>query len=908
MKRQFKYLLFLLVLVVVTPIAKVKADTYKDQFNEVYMWIPNTYLAKEKPGTEPDYFQLSMITRKSNNQFVYCIEIQADLSPVNTYTGYDYNQFNYANLTAEQWQRIQLLAYYGYGYKDDTIDHSDLKWYSVTQYMIWQTVPHGYDIYFTDTLVGTRITRFEDEMKEMESLIASHYIIPDFGSDNFEMAVGGSLHLTDKNGVLTKYNVVNSEGIVVNKNSNELTINASSIGNDTITLTKKDTRFSLPSIIYVDVDSQKVIEVGSYDPVSTQINIRTNGGKVSIHKQDYDTGLSKPQGQASLKGAVYGIYKEDGSYVSQIITDENGYTISDYLPGLGRYYLQEITPSKGYELDTQKYYFDMQTNNLSVDIKVKEKVIEREYTITKVKASGKTEILTPEANVQFGIYDMNDNLIKALTTDKDGKITFKLPYGKYILRQLSKPVGFEKMKDYEFEITESGPMVNKVFSNAEITARVKVIKVDQDGNKIFKAGIKFKIKDLASNEYVCQTVAYPSNKTYCEFATDENGVLITPYPLSSGNYQLEEVDELIDGYLWNPNPIKFSINENADIKSSDGFDAIIELKFPNTEVKGQIQINKIGEKVVIKDGIFIYQEIPLPNIIFGLYDENGSLIKKYTTDTDGHINIDNLKLGKYFLKELETKVGYVLDGKLYEIHLKYKDQYTPIVSETFTLKNYLEKGHLLFTKKDISTGKEMPGVKIEIYTDNNELIYSGITDANGQINVDNLFVGKFYIIETETITGYKLTKEKLYFEIKENDEIVKAEMTNDKIKGDLEFNKEDLSTSKPLPNALIEIYKVENDELIFSGKTDNKGKIIIKNLEYGKYYILEKEAPEGYILNDEKMFFEIKEDGQVVKATMKDEKEEMPNTFNTDFPKMLIICGNALTGIILLIYGKKKNY
>ena len=65
-------------------------------------------------------------------------------------------------------------------------------------------------------------------------------------------------------------------------------------------------------------------------------------------------------------------------------------------------------------------------------------------------------------------------------------------------------------------------------------------------------------------------------------------------------------------------------------------------------------------------------------------------------------------------------------------------------------------------------------------------------------------------------------------------------------KGILEFTKVDLSTGEPLPNTLIEIY-TENDELIFSGRTNENGKIIIKNLKYGKYYIIEKDAPEGYI-------------------------------------------------------------
>ena len=132
-------------------------------------------------------------------------------------------------------------------------------------------------------------------------------------------------------------------------------------------------------------------------------------------------------------------------------------------------------------------------------------------------------------------------------------------------------------------------------------------------------------------------------------------------------------------------------------------------------------------------------------------------------------------------------------------------------------------------------------------------------------------------------------------------------MTNEKFKGDLEFTKVDLSTGDPLPNTLIEVYNAETEELIFSGRTDENGKIIIKDLEYGKYYILEKEAPENYILNEEKMYFEILENGEVVKATMTNEKVEMPKTFNTDITSVITIMGTALVGLGLLLYAKKKN-
>ena len=148
------------------------------------------------------------------------------------------------------------------------------------------------------------------------------------------------------------------------------------------------------------------------------------------------------------------------------------------------------------------------------------------------------------------------------------------------------------------------------------------------------------------------------------------------------------------------------------------------------------------------------------------------------------------------------------------------------------------------------------------------------------------------------------------FEIKENGEIVKSTMKDEDITGTLEFTKLDFSNDNPLPNTLIEIYNADTDELVFSGRTDDNGTITIEKLKYGNYYILEKEAPEGYELNPERMYFEIREDGEVVKSIMKDKQiVKVPNTEAEDYKDLLfsgitlLVCG---AGVI--IYGiKKKN-
>ena len=183
----------------------------------------------------------------------------------------------------------------------------------------------------------------------------------------------------------------------------------------------------------------------------------------------------------------------------------------------------------------------------------------------------------------------------------------------------------------------------------------------------------------------------------------------------------------------------------------------------------------------------------------------------------------------------------------------------------------------------------------------------GVTNEEGNIIIDDLKVGKYYILEKEASTGYVITTEKVYFEVKDNGEIVKAEMQNKPIMGRVEITKVDISTGEVLPNTLIEVYN-ENDELMFSGRTNEEGKILIENLKYGKYYFIEKEAPEGYQINNEKMWFEILEDGKIVKSELSDEKiiVEVPNTLKNDYMPFIML-GILALGIGVITYGIIKK-
>lgn len=841
-----------------------------------------------------------------DGKVAYCIEPGVNIT-IHDYDG----AIGYINspYSDEINQKIGLIGYYGYNYPG----HQTLRYRAAAQSLIWETTGGQIVEFWTEKYGNGSFINLNKERNDIMSLVNSHYTMPSFNNETKDAIIGQTVSFTDNTGVLSGYEIYRSDNATSSINGNTLNITPNAVGEITVSLIKK-TYTSDPTMIFVGKDSksQKMGMFGVHDPVVAKVKLNVKGGRVEIIKTDSDTGTTTPSGQASLVGAKFGVYDVNDNLITTLTTDNNSYAISDYLPSLNVFYIKELEAPKGYVLNTEKYYFKLDKDNLLASINISNKVIERKYEITKVVASNKTQIMTPEVNVEFGIYDYNNNLIKTLKTDSDGKIYFTLPFGDYILRQLSTSSGFEKIDDYKFSITESGPTINKVFSNAEITSRVKIIKVDDLGNRIAIAGIKFKIKELSTGKYVCQKVAYPNSKTYCEFETDDTGMLITPYPLNSGDYELEEVDQRINGYLWNSEPLRFSINEKSNIISSDDFDKILELRFTNKEVKGAIEIKKTGEKLVIENGKYTYETIPLPNVVFEVYDENNNLVGTITTDENGYARLDNLKLQKYTLKEVSSSLSHLIDNNVYKFELAYKDQYTPIITKTFTLKNYLPKGTLEFTKTDYSTDKALPNTVIEIYTEDDVLMGTYTTDDKGMVIIKDLPLSngkRYYILEKQTSdSSYLLNEEKMYFEINENGEVIKANMKNEKIKGSLEFTKVDLSTSNPIPNTKIEIYNADTDELIYSGFTDENGKIIIDNLEYGRYYIKEVEtASPDYILNTEKMYFEIRENGEIVKATMTNEKVEMPKTFNTDLTSSIIIISTAVLGLGLLIYAKKKN-
>ncbi len=588
-------------------------------------------------------------------------------------------------------------------------------------------------------------------------------------------------------------------------------------------------------------------------------------GKIKITKVDSENKSCTPQGEALLKGAKFEIKDKNNIVVDTLTIGENCIATSKDLP-YGEYSIIEKESSKGYYLNegVSRLFIKKSSNEETIllDVEVQEDVIKNEFIFNKFYGNQSTGFIYSEKDAVFDIINLNGKTVGTVKTDEEGIAKINLPYGTYQVKQVKGLKEYKLMQPFDITVDENTKLTQiKNIKNGEITAKLKVIKIDADTKEqINIKGFKFKIKNTDTDDFVCQT----TDKIICEYETNEEGILITPLPLFGGNYELIEIESK-PNYLLSDEKIKFKINDDTEFKEDLIFGNIVEIKYENKEVKGTVEVYKNGE-------VFNGNSISLNNVKFGLYKSDDTLIKEITTDINGYFKIENLSLGKYYIKELECPSTYILDDKKYEFELAYQDDKTPIIYKEFTINNYLKKGDLEFSKTDLATSEGIPNTIIEIYNDNtNEIIFTKTTDKNGKVTIKNLPIGKYYIKEKEAATGYLISNEKVSFEIKKNGEIVKAKMTNKKITSTLEITKTDISTDEPLPNTLIEIY-TSDDKLLFSEKTDEEGKIIIPDIPYGDYYFIEKEAPIGYVINDEKMQFKVREDGEIIKSTIQDRK------------------------------------
>ena len=432
-----------------------------------------------------------------------------------------------------------------------------------------------------------------------------------------------------------------------------------------------------------------------------------------VTKQDSET--TSAQGDGTLAGAVYGLYK-DGELADTYTTDENGYfKTKEYV--CGNYTVQEISPSEGYLLDKTVYSVGAEAENYFIEhnplsMAVTEDVIKGNIAMIKHSDDGSTQIETPEVGAEFEVYLKSSgsyaNAVETerdyLTCDENGFAQTKdMPYGVYTVHQTVGWEGTEFIADFDVNISKNGQTYRYLINNAKFESYIKIVKVDSEtGKTIPYEGAGFEIYD-SNGQKISMTFSYPTPTTIDTFYTNSEGYLITPEVLPYGEYSLVEVQAPY-GYALDKTPVAFSVSlENAEKENSL---TIVKVEKQNTAQKGRISVQKTGDiftsvnmassaytdengelvvnsttyTPVFADGDLsgaVFQVIAVEDIV--TLDGTtrayaGDVVSEITTDENGYAETEPLYLGKYEVREIKAPDGYVLNNEPKDVEVTYAGQ------------------------------------------------------------------------------------------------------------------------------------------------------------------------------------------------------------------------------------------
>lgn len=645
---------------------------------------------------------------------------------------------------------------------------------------------------------------------------------------------------------------------------------------------------------------------------------------VTVTKSDRRTGL--PQGDASLAGAKYGIYKGN-QLIDTYSTDANGnFTTKYYICG-DDWTIREISPSEGYLINTESLHIGAEAKLYTVEYNIAnpldsyEDIIKGKIAIIKHCDDGSTKIEPPEVGAEFEVYlksagsyeNAKETERDILVCDENGFAETKdMPYGEYTVKQTKGWDGKELLAPFTVFVSEDGRVYRFLINNAPYEAFIEIVKKDAETGKVIPAaGIGFKVRNTDTGEYIVQHINYPTPTDIDTYYTDVTGKLMMPEKLPYGNYEIIEQCTAY-GYVLDSAPIAFMV---------DGVKTVVTVEKFNMPQKGIIRISKSGEvffSAVESDGVYslvfadknlagaTYEITAAEDIITPdgtLRYAKGMVVDTLTTDENGAAESKPLYLGKYTVRETKAPYGMVLNGTPKTVELTYAGETVEITETAAEFYNERQKAALSLAKmlgKDetfnIGNSGEILSVQFGLYAaedltaaDGSVIPKDGLLeiancDENGNITfVTDIPVGaKLYVKEIATDSHYILSDEKYpvtfdyagqdtaLVEIKANGgEAIK----NDILYGSVKGLKIDRETEKPIVGAKFGLFRSAETEFtaenaLITAVSGEDGTFLFENVPYGNWLIKELQPADGYLSNEEIYPVRISENGQTVGITV----------------------------------------
>ena len=620
--------------------------------------------------------------------------------------------------------------------------------------------------------------------------------------------------------------------------------------------------------------------------------------KVSIVKKDQDTGNA-------LAGAVYGIYSDAActKLIAEMpATDQNGASQLTMEKTQEVVYLKEISVPTGYQIDTKSYNVTLAIGKTTTK-NATDKQTNAKLNIAKQDAETGNTV----AGAVFGIYNTKDiqtkdgkvivkadTFLQEMTSDEKGQAvcTLDLPLGSYYVKELKAPDGFVSSDEVlRFDASYQGQDVQTVTlksvkknqpTTVEITKSDATTGVELDGAYL-------KVTDKDGN-------------VVDSWTSSKDAPHVIKYLKVGETYTLHE-EFAPHGYLV-ANDVTFTVKDTGEVQK-------VEMK---DEVPvGELIINKKGEfldSVTLADKvkgvvehIFNYVTGKLTDVTFEVYAEEDikaadgvsddyykkdELIATIKTDETGIAKLENLPLGKYYVKETGTAYGHVLDGEIRHVDLTYVDQNTPVVVYDKDWQNNRQRVEVSVLKKEKDSDRTLEGaifglfakedIKSEttgkVLIEADEIIELKSTDEEGKITfVADLPIGAtYYVKELYAPDGFVTNDEVKEFTFEyagEDQPTVTYDFTFDNQPTVVEFTKSSLTTGKELPGCKLKV--VDADGNIVDEWTSGKEAHVIRELTVGKEYTLVETKPADGYVTAESVKFTIKDTADVQKVEMKDD-------------------------------------
>ena len=426
-----KKILFFLTTIIIVLICSTNVNASTTFYEGEY--IDNIYMNKQKAGSSTIYYQKARFFRQTGtNRFAYCIDPFVFFQDGSIYE----ETITPSNLTASQKEQISLIAYFGYGYKN----HTDTKWYAITQFMIWKAADPTGNFYFTDGLNGPRITAYTNEMNEINNLINNYKKQTSLNNKTYTLLEGESLSVTDTNNVLSNYKSSNPNFII---SGNKLTSSSLTEGVYQIDLIREENYHNAPLLFYQSANSQALMQTGNLSNKQEHLQVEVIKTEIEITKIDKDTQSITPSGEGVLIGAEYGLYNEQDELIQTIVINEDSTGKVENIP-FGKYYLKETKAPTGYQLSNEKHEIEITKENSKLKLTLENEILKKKIIIYKTYDENER---IPEANISFTIYDNKNNKVATITTDENGKAEITLPYGEYKIVQENTTEGYHKVEN-----------------------------------------------------------------------------------------------------------------------------------------------------------------------------------------------------------------------------------------------------------------------------------------------------------------------------------------------------------------------------------------------------------------------------------------------------------------------------